>query len=67
MSRWVTLECERAHYVHRGDNVILCDRLPSPVTLVVKLASADTHPKGGDVQQAPLVSGAVPEGETPNA
>jgi hypothetical protein len=30
-------------------------------------ASADTHPKGGDVQQAPLVSGAVPEGETPDA
>ena len=36
---WVTLECERAHYVHRGVNVILCDRLPSPVTLVVKLRS----------------------------
>jgi hypothetical protein len=29
-------------------------------------ASADTHPKDGDVQQAPLVSGAVPEGQTPN-
>ena len=25
------------------------------------LASADTHPKGGDVKQAPLVSGAVAE------
>ena len=24
-------------------------------------ASADTHPKGGDVKQAPLVSGAVPD------
>jgi hypothetical protein len=32
-----------------------------------RAASADTHPKGGDVQQAPLVSGAVPKGETPNA
>jgi hypothetical protein len=30
------------------------------------LASADTHPKDGDVQQAPLVSGTVPEGQTPN-
>jgi hypothetical protein len=30
-------------------------------------ASADTHPKGGDVEQAPsLMSGAVPEGQTPN-
>jgi hypothetical protein len=26
-------------------------------------ASADTHPKGGDVQQAPLVSGAVPKAD----
>lgn len=31
-------------------------------------ASADTHPKGGDVQQAPApLSGAVPEGQTPNS
>lgn len=28
-------------------------------------ASCDTHPKDGDVKQAPLVSGAVPEGQTP--
>jgi transcriptional regulator with XRE-family HTH domain len=29
-----------------------------------RAASADTHPKGGDAKQAPLVSGAVPrEGE----
>lgn len=28
-------------------------------------ASADTHPKDGDVKQAPLVSGAVGEAETP--
>jgi hypothetical protein len=27
-------------------------------------ASCDTHPKDGDVKQAPLVSGAVPEGQT---
>jgi hypothetical protein len=32
---------------------------------VERLASADTHPKDGDAQQAPLVSGAVPEGQTP--
>lgn len=35
-ARWITIECERALYVHRGKTVILCDRLPSPVTLVVK-------------------------------
>jgi hypothetical protein len=29
------------------------------------LASCDTHPKGGDVKQAPFMSGAVPEGQTP--
>jgi hypothetical protein len=28
-------------------------------------ASADTHPKGGDVKQAPLVSGAVPKADAP--
>ena len=35
---WETIECERVLYVDRGKNVILCDRLPSPVTLVVKRA-----------------------------
>jgi hypothetical protein len=30
-----------------------------------RAASVDTHPKDGDVKQAPLVSGAVPNGETP--
>jgi hypothetical protein len=40
MSKWVTLDCERALYVDRGRDTILCDRLPSPITLVVKLASA---------------------------
>jgi hypothetical protein len=41
---------------------------PEFVTLLKRskvLASADTHPKDGDVKQAPLVSGAVPEGQTP--
>jgi hypothetical protein len=28
-----------------------------------RAASADTHPKDGDVQQAPLVSGAVPKAD----
>lgn len=37
---WLTLECESAHYVDRGRDVILCDRLPHPVTLVVKLRAA---------------------------
>jgi hypothetical protein len=35
---WHTIECERVHYVDRGVNTILCDRLPSPVTLVIKSA-----------------------------
>jgi hypothetical protein len=30
-------------------------------------ASADTHPKGGDMQQAPLVSGAVPNEDSGDA
>lgn len=31
-----------------------------------RVASADTHPQGGDVEQAPSpMSGAVAEGETP--
>jgi hypothetical protein len=30
-----------------------------------ELASADTHPKDGDVEQAPLVSGAVPKADAP--
>ena len=29
--------------------------------ITAHFASADTHPKGGDVKQAPLVSGAVPD------
>jgi hypothetical protein len=33
--RWVTVEADRALYVSRGVNTILCDRLPSPITLVV--------------------------------
>jgi hypothetical protein len=32
-----------------------------------RLASCDTHPKGGDVQQAPLVSGAVPNEDSGDA
>jgi hypothetical protein len=34
---WIVLDCSRALYVGRGRDTILCDRLPSPVTLVVKL------------------------------
>jgi hypothetical protein len=36
----------------------------APITFA---ASADTHPKGGDVQQAPLVSGAVPNEDSGDA
>lgn len=39
MSEWLILHCERALYVDRGRTVILCDRLPNPVTLVVRLAA----------------------------
>lgn len=40
MSEWLQIDVERALYVDRGANVILCDRLPSPVTLVVELSDA---------------------------
>lgn len=33
---WVTLTAERALYVDQGKTTILCDRLPSPITLVLK-------------------------------
>lgn len=36
MSEWVTIECERVLYVSDGNTKILCDRLPSPVTIVIK-------------------------------
>jgi hypothetical protein len=39
MSEWLTIECERALYVDRGRETVLCDRLPSPITLVVKLTA----------------------------
>lgn len=40
MSRWFTIEAERVLYVHRGRDVILCDRDHSgPVTLVVRLSN----------------------------
>lgn len=38
---WITVHAETAHYVSEGRETILCDRLPSPVTLVVKLAESD--------------------------
>jgi hypothetical protein len=34
---WLQLDASRVLYVDRGVNVILCDRLPSDVTLVVKM------------------------------
>ena len=36
-ARWITIDVERALYVDRGREVILCDRLPSPATLVIKV------------------------------
>lgn len=38
MSEWLTIECTRALYADRGREVILCDRLPAPVTLVVEVS-----------------------------
>lgn len=37
MDVWLTIETERALYVDRGKEIILCDRLSSPVTLVVRM------------------------------
>lgn len=33
---WVSYRVERAHYLDEGNAAVLCDRLPSPVTLVLK-------------------------------
>lgn len=41
MSEWLTIECEKALYADRGKTVVLCDRLPSPVTLVVKVSDEE--------------------------
>ena len=40
---WITLDVDRALVVDRGRDAILCDRLPSPVTLVLKLPLAALH------------------------
>lgn len=48
---WATLHVDRAIYVDRGKEIILADRLPGPITLVVKMpgeepehSSPDTSP-----------------------
>ena len=46
--------------------VMLLSRLiQAGLPLATFAASCDTHPKGGDVKQAPFMGSAVPEGETP--
>lgn len=35
---WITVEAERAFYVDEGVQKVLCDGLPSPVTLVIRVA-----------------------------
>lgn len=37
---WVTIDAECVLYVDRGTTTILCDRLPSPVTLVLKISDS---------------------------
>jgi hypothetical protein len=55
-------EGQADHYAYAATPVLaLC-----AAALKACAASADTYPKDGDVEQAPLVSGAVPEGQTPN-
>lgn len=34
--RWVTVQAERALYVDHGVETILCDRLASPIIIVLK-------------------------------
>lgn len=35
---WIVIDVERALYVHRGVDVILCDRfMPSPATLLIRM------------------------------
>lgn len=35
--RWITVEAQCALYADRGKTVVLCDRLPRPVTLVLRV------------------------------
>lgn len=39
LGEWLHIDCERVLYADYGNTVVLCDRLPSPVTLVVKISS----------------------------
>ncbi len=44
---WITLRVDRALYLDEGREAVLCDRLPSPVTLVLKLSTpnpSETRP-----------------------
>lgn len=34
---WIVVEADRALYADRGRGVVLCDRLPSPVTLLLRV------------------------------
>lgn len=62
-----TLKMFRRHYSDLPSAT--AERLKAISSQFSLLASADTHPKGGDSTEieAPFMSGAVPEGQTPKA
>lgn len=50
---WVTLTAESAHYADRGRDVILCDRLPHPVTLVCRLNAEQMRALREEIAEPP--------------
>ncbi len=61
-AEWITLTAERALYVQHGRTVVLCDRLPSPVTLVLKLDAESLNARAALSGKAPHPSRAEERG-----
>ena len=60
MDRWIIIDAERALYVDRGRDVILCDRGHSgPVTLVLKVSERSLRAAVDEFHQQP------PPGDAP--
>lgn len=54
---WISVTAESALYVDRGRDVILCDRLPHPVELVLKLTPAQFAGLKAEVASSSLNEG----------
>jgi hypothetical protein len=65
-ARWIFAQIAQIHSTDHGDPLDRCMELGRKGYKLTRTASADTHPKDGDAVAAPLVSGAVPTGQTPD-